>query len=451
MAYRFFRINCAVRIIVLTASMLLLAYLLRETSLYATAFVMAIAVIGQVVALIHYVEKTNRDLARFLMSIKYADFSQSFASRKRGAAFKELNAAFDEVMAEFHKARSEKEEHYRYLQTVVQHIGLGLIAFTADGEIDLVNNAAKRLLRVTHLNNVKSLRPFSQTLTETLMKLKAGEKALVKVENNGDQLHLAIYATAVRLRSKSITLVSMQNIESELAEQEMQAWQKLIRVLTHEIMNSVTPITSLASTVRHMIEQPSGDDAGASPISLDSAEDIRQAVATIEKRSRGLLHFTEAYRNLTRIPKPKFSIFPAADLLDRVIQLMESQLDKRNILVTVNVEPSTLELTADRELIEQVLINLVLNAIQAFDDRGDRKIGLAAQLDERGRVLVIVADNGPGIDDSVREKIFTPFFTTKKDGSGIGLSLSREIMRLHKGRISLQSIPNEQTVFSLRF
>ncbi len=451
MGYRFFRLTCIIRIVALSATILLFFYLLRETALYATIVVVGVAIIIQIATLIHYVEKTNRDLARFLMSIRYSDFSQSFTSPRRGSSFKELNEAFDEVIAQFQKARSEKEEHYRYLQTVVQHIGLPLIAYDHDGDIDLINNAAKKLLKARNLANIKHLSNFSQALVDTLFRMQAGEKALVRIQEEDEELHLVIYATSFKLRGKSITLISMQNIESELAEQEMQAWQKLIRVLTHEIMNSVTPIASLASTVNNMIGGCMDEKEGNGKLTLETSEDIRQAVATIEKRSNGLLHFTEAYRNLTRIPKPKFAIFPVADFMDRVMQLMNDQLRKNNVEVSVTVEPETLELTADRELIEQVLINLILNAIQALADTPKKKIELKSMLDDRGRVLVVVADNGPGIDETVKDRIFTPFFTTKKDGSGIGLSLSREIMRLHKGRISVQSVPNERTAFSLRF
>jgi signal transduction histidine kinase len=277
----------------------------------------------------------------------------------------------------------------------------------------------------------------------------------VKIEDEGETLILAIYATSFKLRSKAITLVSMHNIESELAEQEMQAWQKLIRVLTHEIMNSVTPIASLASTDNTLIEKSATrTDDDYAQFSLESAEDIRDAVATIEKRSRGLLHFTEAYRNLTRIPKPKFSIFSVGECLDRTCQLLKGQLQKKGIELTTRVEPESLELTADRELIEQVLINLILNAVQALNGTekdGDRRIALSSYLDDRGRTVIAVTDNGPGIDKEVMEKIFTPFYTTKKEGSGIGLSLSREIMRLHKGSISVQSVPDEETTFKLRF
>lgn len=452
MGYRSFRVICAIRIALLAATIFLLIYLLHETSLFATSLIVGAAIILQVVSLIHYVEKTNRDLSRFLASIRYSDFSQTFSTGQRGSSFQELNAAFADVISEFQKARSEKETQYRYLQTLVQHIGLGILSFDQSGQVDLINNAAKRLLRVSHLKNVKSLESFSPRLVETLLASKPGEKSLVKVDDGDETLTLAVCATEFRLPDRSITLVSMQDIESELAEQEMAAWQKLIRVLTHEIMNSVTPIASLASTVNDLVAQAQkpGDDGGVQ-ISPETRGDIREAAATIRNRSQGLLHFVDAYRNLTRIPKPDFQIFPAAELLERVVQLMKNQIEEKGISLKVEVEPESLELTADPELIEQVVINLMLNATEALQNTAEAKIELSSRLDERGRVLITVADNGPGITGEVKEKIFTPFFTTKKDGSGIGLSLSRQIMRLHKGSIALKSNPGMTTVFTLRF
>jgi signal transduction histidine kinase len=244
----------------------------------------------------------------------------------------------------------------------------------------------------------------------------------------------------------------MQDIESELAEQEMAAWQKLIRVLTHEIMNSVTPIASLASTVNDLVAKTEESaEEGVVSMSPETREDIREAAYTIQNRSQGLLHFVDAYRNLTRIPKPDFQIFPVTDLLERVTQLMKNQIEESRIDLQVKTEPQSLELTADPELIEQVLINLLLNAIEALEDSPGGKIELHSRLDDRGRVAITVSDNGPGITDEVKEKIFTPFFTTKKDGSGIGLSLCRQIMRLHKGNVTVRSIPDQPTVFTLRF
>jgi len=452
MTYNSFRLNCIVRTVLLAATILLLFYVVTETTLYATGFIAGLATIAQIVLLIRYIENTNRRLARFLLSIKYSDFSQTFSMGAQGSSFAELNAAFNEVISEFQKARVATAEQYRYLQTVVQHVGLGLLAFDRKGEVDLINNAAKRLLQVANLKNIKSLSTFSQPLVETLQQLKPGEKMLVKIENNGEMMQLAVYATEFRQQHRSITLVSMQNIESELAEQEMAAWQKLIRVLTHEIMNSVTPIASLASTVNTLIgKMNKTGDGDAMLISEESIDDIHQATATIAKRSQGLLRFTDSFRNLSRIPQPHFQIFPVTELFDRVGQLMKDQLETAGIDLQIKVKPHSLELTADRELIEQVLINLILNAIHALADTDEKTIELGGQMDQRGRLAITVTDNGWGIADEVKEKIFTPFFTTRKEGSGIGLNLARQIMRLHKGSISVHSTPHEQTVFTLRF
>jgi nitrogen fixation/metabolism regulation signal transduction histidine kinase len=447
MVYRNFRLNCIIRVVLLGATIYLFFYLLLHTTLYATILIVASIILYQIYSLIHYIEKTNRDLTRFLQAIKHSDFSQSFTGSGLGSSFDALKAAFNEVIDEFRRARAEKEEHFRYLQTVVQHVGIGLIAFGQDGEVALINTAAKRLLKMAHLKNIKALEAFSKPLVETLLRLNSGEKALVKVEDRNELLQLAIYATEFKLREQKFTLVSIQNIQSELEEKEMEAWQNLIRVLTHEIMNSVTPIASLASTVNDLLstQKLSGE------ISVESISDMRGAIQTIQKRSEGLLHFVDAYRALTRIPRPNFKIFPVKELFDQAQQLMRTHVAERNIDFRMKVDPESLELTADPELIEQVLINLLLNAIHALDNRSDGRIELNASLDERGRVIIQVVDNGPGIIPEVLEKIFIPFFTTKPEGSGIGLSLSRQIMRLHRGTISARSEPNMATVFTLRF
>jgi two-component system nitrogen regulation sensor histidine kinase NtrY len=306
-------------------------------------------------------------------------------------------------------------------------------------------------LKVPRLKNIKSLESYSKPLVNTLMRLKTGEKALVKVDDHSELLHFVIYATEFILREHRIKLVSIQNIQSELEEKEMEAWQNLIRVLTHEIMNSVTPIASLASSVNGMLLKASDRRVSEDKIKGQSITDIRSAVQTIQKRSQGLLHFIDSYRTLTHIPKPNFQIFSIASLFDGVEQLMKTQLQEKAVDFTTAIEPETLELTADPELIEQVLINLLLNAILAFENQPNPTIELTACMDERGRIVISVSDNGPGILEEVQDKIFIPFFTTRKNGSGIGLSLSRQVMRMHGGIISVQSRPNEKTVFTLRF
>jgi len=297
------------------------------------------------------------------------------------------------------------------------------------------------------LKNIAALEALSSALLNTLRRLKSGERALVKIEDREALLQVAVSATEFKLRDELFTLVSLQNIQSELEEKEMEAWQNLIRVLTHEIMNSVTPIASLASSINDLLPPT----AGEAPVSLETVQDVRSAVQTIQRRSAGLLHFVDSYRNLTRIPKPNFQVFPLARLFAQVQQLMSANVRQNGIRFETHVEPANLMLTADPELIEQVLINLLLNAMEALQEHASPRIELGARLDEGGKIIIQVKDNGPGIIAEALANIFIPFFTTKKGGSGIGLSLSRQIMRLHRGTINARSLPNVETVFTLRF
>lgn len=448
--FKRFRVRVILRVLLLSATILGFFYFILATQLYTTMLVTGFLILYQVFALIRCVERTNQYLSRFFLAIKYGDFSQTFTGKELGGSFKELVTAFDEVMDKVRQTRSEKEEHYRYLQTIVRHVGIGLMAFKADGSVDLINTAAKRMLKVARLKNIQSLSSFSPSLLDTLFSLKAGEKALVKIPDQ--DMELALHAAEFRLKDQKYILVSLQDIKSELQEKEMEAWQTLIRVLTHEIMNSMTPITSMAATIIDLlnsIKEKNGEN-----INAETIIDIADALKTIHKRSLGLTDFVEAYRNLTLIPKPKFKIFPINDLFSRIEKLMENKLTKKGIDFHWVVEPQSLELTADPGLIEQVMINLVLNAADAFTglkNLNSPRIQLTANLEDNGKITIRVIDNGPGIVKEALSKVFIPFYSTKKKGSGIGLSLSRQIMKLHKGSITVQSEPEKETVFTLKF
>ena len=447
MAYKHFRLICVLRVALLCVTTCLFFYCLFFSAYYATLAIIGACVVYQTWVLIHYVERTQRDLTRFLQAIRYEDFSQSFTGAGLGSAYNNLKDAFNEVLEAFRKTRAEREENFQYLQTIVQHVGIGLICYTPEGRIELMNTAAQRLLHKPHMRDVRELETVSKAFSETLLKLRSGDKALVKVQDEDELLQIIVYATELRMRGESFILASVQNIQTELEEQEMEAWQKLIRVLTHEIMNSITPISSLASTVRGLLP----DSAHASSLDSDTLPDVHTALETIQSRSEGLLHFVEAYRQLTHISRPDFQIFQISELFARVVFLMQGECDKNDIALHTAIDPRTLELTADPDLIEQVLINLMRNAVEALTGRSNARMALSAQLDGRGRVVIRVQDNGPGILEDVQERIFIPFFTTKRDGSGIGLALSRQIMRVHRGTISVQSKPEEETVFTLRF
>ena len=450
MTYKNFRANIIVRILILSASVFLFFSTL-EQSLNVTPVLIAVLIILQVYALIRYVDRTNRDLTSFLESIRFSEFTRSFQIEGMGSSFDELNRAFNDVINDFQKVRSEKEEHFHYLQSIVQNIDVSIIAYRKDGTVEMINKAAKKLFQIHSLKNIKGLEQLSQDLVNTLINISPGENTLVKVQDQDDILQLAIYATEFKVKDKLIILATINNIQNVLEEQETEAWQKLIRVLTHEIMNSITPIASLSSTLEIMLKGITEGGNIQEEMDLDAVTEIQQALQTINKRSTGLLHFVNTYRNLTRIPKPNFKIFPVKDLFKNIYLLMEEEITENKVIFQTNVEPENIEVSADEQLIEQVIINLIRNSMHALDGRKDPTIELKTFYNKRGRVTIQVADNGTGILPEVLDKIFIPFFTTKQSGSGIGLSLSRQILRLHNGTITAHSVPDKETVFTLTF
>ncbi len=450
MVFKSFRLQVIIRVILLAASIILLIVLFIRGGLTVSPIFLSLLVSFQVFNLIMYVEQTNRKLTTFLNSIKHADFSSSFSEKGLGKSFEELNFAFNEVLNEFRKYRSEKEEHLNYLLTVIQHISVGMIAFRADGKIDQFNQAVTRLFKIRYIKNLSDLDGVEEGLSEKLLKLNAGDKILIKIFVDDELLQLAVHATQFKMRGQQFTLISFQNIHNELEEKEIESWQKLIRVLTHEIMNSITPISSLAGTVRGMLLDE--EEAEVKMITLDEedVESVQSALSTIEKRSQGLLNFVEIYRNLTRIPKPNFRYFLVSQLFQNAEQLLAPKMTQHNIHYQQSIMPENLMVTADPDLIDQVVINLLLNAIDAVKDKAKPKIAMTAS-DSSGRVKIEIRDNGHGIKPDIMDKIFMPFFTSKKHGSGIGLSLSRQIMHLHKSSISVRSKLGEGTVFTLTF
>ena len=444
-----FIINCSLRVALLTATIGLSFYLFLHSKILIAGIFTALIAIGQAIALIRYVTQTNHDVNRLISSIRYSDFSQSFSSNIEGAGFDSLAQSLNDVIIEFQRTKLEKEEQYQFLQTIIDHVGIGLIAFQPDGTVELFNNAAKRLLKVPVLRNIENLTSVDPHLVDTIRKLSTGENQLFKLQQEDGLVQLSLYATGFVSKRRRLILVAMQNIQNELEEREMRAWQNLIRVLTHEIMNSIAPISSLASTANELLA--SDCQVESEGTQAEKFRDVCDAIETIEKRSKGLINFIEKYRELTRIPQPQFKIVRVGDLIERVKSLMTEQMAQHTIEFGTGVDPVNLEITADPALIEQVLINLCKNAVEAIVTAEQPKIELMAGTGSQGNPVIKVIDNGRGIPDEVLERIFIPFFTTKQKGSGIGLSLSRQIMRLHKGTLSVESRPGLSTVFTLRF
>lgn len=437
----------------LTGTIFVFVYLVYKTQLTFTTIAVLLFAVVQIMLLIRHVDKTNQLLNSFLQSIRYSDFTRTFQVESTDSSLNKLKTTLNEVIRDFQSVRAEKEESYHYLQTIIQHIGIALIAYQRDGSVELINNATKRLFQVRNLPNIQVLSSYSHELVQKLLTIKHGENALVKVRDKDDLLQLSIYGTEFKIHNRNIMLVSIKNIQHELDDKEMESWQKLIRVLTHEIMNSITPISSLSSTVNGLINDII-ERAGANEQNVEITEELQEissALSTIQKRTEGLIQFVNTYRNLTRIPTPNFTIFQVSRLLNNIYELHRAELEALNIECTLIVEPPTLELSADEMLIEQVLINLIKNSMHALEHRTNARIQLRAFLNRRGKITIQVVDNGPGILPEVLDKIFIPFFSTKPLGSGIGLSLSRQIMRLHGGSLNAFSEPEKETIITLTF
>lgn len=406
------------------------------------------AVVFQVRELVRAVERSNSDLTNFLDAIRFDDLSSSFKTDSQDPTIQRLHQELNEAIQKLRFSRKEKDSEYQFFKNIVQHVGIGILTFKRDGSIQIINTAAKRLLKVTRADSIEDLREVDDGLVDSFVKLKTGGRELIRLKTGDETLQLSIFAIELTLRDEEVKLISMSNIQSELDEKEMEAWQNLVRVLTHEIMNSVTPISSLAGIVEEELERKI---QYAQDIKNEELGDMHLSLQTISRRSAGLIRFVKEFRNLTHIPKPKLAEIPVKPLLEEMAMLHKKELADHGVSISCSVEPENLFILADKTMIEQVLINLIKNAIQAFDDQPDKKIELIARSNEKGRAMISVKDNGSGIDNEALEKIFIPFFSTKKTGSGIGLSLSKQIMLQHEGRITVKSKLGEGTEFILRF
>ncbi len=439
-----FNLRVTLRIIFLSAVLFFAAYFLFLKN-YGVCGMLVLTALYQGYALIRFINQTNREVTDFLRGINYSDFTQHVRLGKLGGTFVELAEEMNKLLDKYKDIRLEKEENLRYLQTIVEHVGIGLIVFDTEGSVELINKAAKKILKLTHLQNISALDEKHNGLGQFLHQLNDKKRTTFKIYDNGEIIQLMVQSTQFRMKDKNLRLISFNNIQSELEEKEIEAWQKLIRVLTHEIMNSITPISSLASTAAGIIKNSEGNT-----ISKESLDDIENALTTIHRRSDGLTLFINKFRDLSKIPKPNFQTVSVPELFYRVRLLTGQLISSSNIELSVSVKPENLEIVADPNLIEHVLINLVNNAVHALRETKEGKIQLTAEINERGRAVLKVIDNGCGISEEVLDKVFVPFFTTKQEGSGIGLSISQSIIRAHGGSIWVQSQPQTGTVFTLR-
>ncbi len=449
MVYRRFSVGIAIRIILIAICMFLGIWLYYVQELWLAPGILALIVFFLTGEMVYYVNSINHKLARFLDSIRFTDFSSSFTSdSKMGGSFREVNKAFNEVMDVFKQTRAEKEEQMLFLQVIIQHITTGIISFNSEGKIGVINNAAKHLLQIPQFRDITDLGRLSPKLLKEVVDLKPGQRISFRVNSS---LHLIIQSAYLKMGGQSWTLLSLQNINAELQSNELEAWQNLTKVLRHEIMNSITPISSLVESLRTILDEDSYVQKEGMLIKKDGFQDIQEGLDTIANRSKGLVTFVNAYRDYTNIPEPKKELIPVRTLFENVIGLMKEELKSHQIDIQLDIVPPELEILCDQDQITMILINLVKNASESVQNQADRIIILRAIGQGDLGSSIQVEDNGAGIIPEALERIFVPFYTTKKTGSGIGLAISRQIMNLHRGSLQVTSTPNERTVFSLNF
>lgn len=448
MVFKSFRFQVLLRVLGIGATAVGFAWSIYTTEFLMTPIVFALVTILQLVALIRYVEGTLKEVKRFSDSFIDSDYMRKFDDTNKGSVFKDLGLTFNRIIADFKRIRIEKEEHYRYLLQVNRHVSVGLLCFKADGKIDLMNHAAADLLNTPILDRMEHLENHDQALHHLLTHMKPGEKRLFKASFTKEARDLAIVANKFILNNESYTLVSLQDIRAELDAHEMTAWQKLIRVLTHEIMNSVTPVVSLTTAIKMMMEDEEGKPMPVNSLDEETGEDIYRSVFAIENRGKGLLGFVNAYRDYTSPPVPELERINLLTMATETIQIMKPTMN--TVALTIDKQSDQeVVVEADPKLIAQVLINLVKNAKEALVAAENPEITVLVKGDN-AKASLSVQDNGPGIPEDVKDEIFVPFFTTKDKGNGIGLSLSKQIMKVHGGDITAES-DGKGTRFVLTF
>lgn len=444
-----FSLLVIIRITLLMLTLTGLAFIFAKTELFFNQIILLSIVIIQVAELIRFITFTNRELAKLLLAIRYSDFSISFKGKKHGKSFQELQDAFVEIIEAFKKVSVEKEAQFKFLKVIVDNVNVGIIAIKEEHQIELMNKTAQNLLGVGVPNYWKQLQQLSPQFSREFSEMDDNERKLLELQVKGEKLQISAHVTRLKILDFRYSIITFQNIKSEIEQKEIEAWHKLIRILTHEIMNSVTPITSLTETMQMMLHKSEKVEKSIDEISEEDLADIRFSLETIQRRSEGLLHFVDDYRKLTRVKNLDKEKTAANELLQNMAQLMKPEMQKEQIVLELQLK-SAFEISIDRKLIEQVLINLITNAKHALKGTENAKITLKVYFREMDKVIE-VTDNGAGIDESKIDQIFIPFFSTKEDGSGIGLSLSKQIMKKHKGDLTVKSSPGQGASFFMVF
>lgn len=449
MVCRKYYLQLTIRVLFLALSCLLFFFIIFRIDNISLAILAGALVIFSIAGLVRYLNKINHKLENFFLAHLSGEATASWVSSRKNDEFSRLFGYFNQINANLEKVRIDTEIRNNYFKTIVDQTSIGLLSFTGDGNVEFINDAAKRIFKVFVVGNLKKLDVFREGFSSYLLNLEPQKLELTSVVVDGETVQLSIKKVDLKAGEKRMHLISLQNIKAELDQKEMESWQKLIRVLTHEIMNSITPITSLVNTISRIYKnRETGQIIKPEEVTYQAIEKTVKGLEIVEGRGAGLVQFVNNYRDLTKLSNPHLLDVNVRDLLQDTQLLFVDQLREQQIQVQLSCHRS-IHIQADRKLLDQVLINLFKNAMEACAGKADGIIKISAH-STADKTIIEVEDNGHGIPPVVAENMFVPFFTTKEKGSGIGLSLSRQIIRMHGGSLDFYSIPGEKTIFTIK-
>jgi nitrogen fixation/metabolism regulation signal transduction histidine kinase len=422
---------------------------IEADQLVFTYLVIFLVLVLLVIELLLFLNRNNRELSGFLENIRNRDFSIRFNEEELKGTRRQLYRTFNEVLQIYRDIRIEKEIQYRFLEHITELIEVGIMVIDREGKIVMMNTSAGNLLGTGTLATWDQVRKKNPEFAKAIDQIERSGRVLYGSGTEGSSVRLVIHANRTTMLEEPYTLLTFQDISPEVEENETGAYVKLMRTLNHEIKNSVAPISSLADTIMLILKHQDGSRKSLQEIDSANLDDIITSLETLQQRSNSLHEFIEEYHKLTRIPAPITQTIPAKTLFEETLSMFEADLANANIRFSTNYT-NDIELRIDPAQIQQVLINLITNSIEALSETPEPDIELNCMPTSEG-ITVSVRDNGGGISTGDLENIFIPFYTTKKSGSGIGLSLVRQIMRLHGGNVRVSSKMGEGTTVYLDF
>jgi two-component system, NtrC family, nitrogen regulation sensor histidine kinase NtrY len=449
MIYRSFNLSVIIRLLIFAMATAGLSIALNQLNWLIAVPLMAVFLVS-FFTLVYFLNGVNRKVAFFFDAVSNEDSTLHYSEFNRTDSLRALHQSFNRLNQHISDIKLKNEHNERFFHEMLKSSATGLLAVDEKGYIEQINDAAIDFIGLPYISHIDLLKQKNHELHEQMMLITPGQSRTIKVLHGTELRLFSLKVALLNFGMNRYRLYSISDIKAEIEENELDSWQKLIRVMTHEIMNSIAPITSLSNTLSRIFIR-NNNPLPSQEITDKHIAGIIHGLGVIENTGKGLMRFVEDYRKLTKIPNPVFKPVYISNWLNEIRLLMKNRLEEENINLRIIKKGLHQEFTGDEKLLNQVMINLLNNAIDAMKGTENKKITIGVSENTMGNLKISVSDNGKGISPDEIDKVFIPFYTTKESGSGIGLSLSRKIMRLHKGSISVFSRPGYRTTFNLIF